>query len=167
MNCDQLDDYLCRLLKEEDAASFESHSVDCDLCSLAIMEDQQLLSLLQTASLQLEKPEASFVNNATTASVVSFHKPSPARRSSGLAVGVTIAALLCLMVMIRSPSNVAPSLPIEVFSSEVAESIDCVPAPTVQVGPGFSQFHVRSANPGVQIYMVFADTPTDRKSAAP
>lgn len=167
MNCDQLDDYLCRLLKDEDAAAFESHAVECDLCSLAIVEDQELLSLLQTASLRLEKPVASFVVRSSTPSVASFHEPSPACRSSGLAVGVSIAALLFLMVMIRSPSNVHPSQPIENFGRNVAESVDSVPAPTVQVGPGFSQFHVSSTNPDVQIYMVVSKTPTDSNSVAP
>ncbi len=150
MNCEQLEDYLCRLLDADASAEFEGHTNSCDACAAAVEADRSLMRLLRTASRSLESPR------------VTLHVPSipstasqPSRRSAAFAVATCLCALM-LILATAFRATTTKSAPTVSDVERPASSVE-IPPPSVQLAAGQTGIPIESHDPNIRILLVSFD----------
>lgn len=154
MLCEQLEDYICRLLDPAATARFETHLSNCDACHSAVERERNLFGLLTEAVVTLEPcpPRLRILKPVP----VAVPQSEPARSRFALIISAAALALMAFAALRTQPE----SQPRDNSGDKVARvETPVMPPPAVTIhGNGYG-FPIESGDPNIRIIMVHSVPP--------
>lgn len=156
MLCEHLEDYICRLLSEEDVAAFEEHLESCSNCSEAVARELALFGLVTKAVHTLEPAVPERINEPVAVVGVSpTSGPSTmptTTLSAGLAVATSVVALVILLAVVRAPGSKTSQR--RQVPDEVVVQNTYVAPPKIEVASDIETLTVNTGDPNIKIILM-------------